>query len=272
MKIYQSCSPFLSPYLLQVFGDLDISEKTATCHDCLCSRPERKNLPFYQKHLKCCTFHPFLPNYEVGAILASEDVGYEAKEVVRQKIQRREYALPLGVFAPVSYQVAFNQREPADFGNKESFLCPYFDRKKEQCGIWRHRGSVCTSYFCASDRGAVGLEFWERLGDYLHVCEMVLAQDCVVSMGLPPDCIDGQLEYINCATGTPEELAINSMSVPLHRSYWVDWSGDIEEYYLSCCRYLKNLSPREIGELLRDEIHEIDEDLLQFLADHWKPV
>ena len=130
MKIYQSCSPFLSPYLLQVFGDLDISEKTATCHDCLCSRPERKNLPFYQKHLKCCTFHPFLPNYEVGAILASEDVGYEAKEVVRQKIQRREYALPLGVFAPVSYQVAFNQREPADFGNKESFLCPYFDRKK----------------------------------------------------------------------------------------------------------------------------------------------
>lgn len=270
MKITEICSPFLKEYLGQQLGYLNVSETKATCHDCLCSKLERGNLPFYQKHLKCCTFHPFLPNYEVGAILSSNIVSESIKALIREKIRLREYALPMGIFVPVAYQVKFNNRKPEDFGQREEFLCPYYDRKNQNCGIWHHRGSVCTSYFCASDRGEAGLQFWEMLGDYLHICEMVMAQDCVVSMGLPPECIDGQLEYINCATGTPEELASHSMSEPVFKSHWADWGDDIEEFYLSCSRYRQSVGTEELAALLYDEIHEIENELRAHLQTHFE--
>jgi hypothetical protein len=115
---------------------------------------------------------------------------------------------------------------------------------------------VCTSYYCTSDRGEAGLQFWATLGDYLHICEMVLAQDCVVSMGLPPESIDAQLEYINCSTGTPEELASNSMSEALFKTHWSDWPESLEDFYMSCSRYLGGLGTDQLHELLEEETFE----------------
>jgi hypothetical protein len=181
MKLNEICSPFLDAYFRQQFGEVEVSESKATCHDCLCAKPDRdQGLPSYQADLKCCTFHPFLPNYAVGHLLASPETKPAIKELLRQKIRDREYALPMGIFVPVKYQVAFNNRQSEDFGNRAEFLCPYYDGQGQQCGLWLHRGSVCTSYYCTSDRGEAGLQFWATLGDYLHICEMVLAQDCVV--------------------------------------------------------------------------------------------
>jgi hypothetical protein len=107
------------------------------------------------------------------------------------------------------------------------------------------------------------------LGEYLHVCEMVLAQDCLVSMGIPPENIDGQLEYINCSTGTAEEMASHSMSGPLFHSYWSDWDGDIEEYYQSCARYLRGLSNSELQNLLCAETSEMEEELRQHIDNYF---
>jgi Fe-S-cluster containining protein len=190
-------------------------------------------------------------------------MGPGMKELIRKKIQQREYTLPLGIFVPVKYQVAFLNREEDDFGNREDLLCPYFDHKNKNCGIWEHRGSVCTSYFCVSDRGERGLQFWETLGEYLHRCEMILAQDCVVTMGLSHECIDGQLEYINCETGTAEELASNSMSPAIFQSYWSDWDGDIETYYGRCCDYAKQLNLKELEQILSEETSDLEEVLKQ---------
>jgi hypothetical protein len=264
MNLDQVVSPFLSEYVKQKFGVVSVEEKKATCGDCLCSKPERGNLPFYRKDLKCCTFQPFLPNYVVGALL-EEGSGW-VKELIEGKIRQREYAMPMGLFVPVRYQVAFNRRGETDFGNREEFLCPYFDHAGQRCGIWRHRGSVCTSYFCVSDRGEAGLRFWELLGEYLHVCEMVLAQDCVVSMGLPPECIDGQLEYINCATGTDEELASDSMSEVLFQNQWSEWSGSAEDFYRGCSKYVRELGVKGLEELLWEEAGELSGMLREQIA------
>lgn len=261
MKLSEVCVPILSQYLDRTFGCISVEEKTATCGDCLCSKDCRGDLPFYRSDLKCCTFHPYLPNYAVGALLEAEWVAPSVKELLREKIRNREYALPMGIFVPVAYQVNFNNRNTEDFGNKEEFRCPYYDKIKQQCGIWKYRGSVCTSYFCASDRGPEGLQFWELLGEYLHVSEMVLAQDCIVSMGLSPESIDEQLEYINCQTGTPEELSSNSMSIALFKHHWSDWGDDIEAFYKGCFKYVGGLSADQIGQLLYDEIYEIEAEL-----------
>jgi hypothetical protein len=271
MKMDQLCSPFLGDYLKTYLGAWSLSETKATCHDCLCSKPQRGALPYYRPDLKCCTFHPFLPNYEVGAILSSSEVSNSVKDLLRKKIAQRQYALPMGIFAPVSYQVRFNNRAPEDFGNRSEFLCPYFDSQKMNCGIWRHRGSVCSSYFCVSDRGSAGLEFWQQLGDFLHVCEMVLAQDSLVSMGMPAEGIDAQLEYVNCETGTSEELSSASMSEALFRSFWTEWDGSIEEFYLSCNRYVNGLGVSGLRELLYEETQAQEESLRQFYQENFIP-
>ena len=48
---------------------------------------------------------------------------------MRDKIRRREYALPIGMVAPVRYQMEFNKRKENEFGQREDWLCPYFNRE-----------------------------------------------------------------------------------------------------------------------------------------------
>lgn len=261
MDLSSVCSPSISRFIESRFGRFNVNEKKATCHDCLCSHKKVDGLPLYRKDLKCCTFHPYLPNYEVGAILETPEISESIKSILHKKINTRSYSLPLGIFVPVNYQVNFNNRQPHEFGNREDFLCPYFDRNQNQCGLWAYRGSVCTSYFCTSDRGEAGLEFWSKLGDYLHHCEMVLAQYSMVAVGLPGELIDGQLEYINCETATAEEMATESMSASLYELFWNDWDGSVVDFYRSCYKYINQMSLPDLESILIGETVEMEEDL-----------
>lgn len=263
MQLHQLCSPFLSAFLLEQFGSIDLTETRATCDNCVCSQPQRGNLPFYQSDLKCCTFHPFLPNYTVGALLKNSGTPAFIQTQLRSKIKARDYALPLGIFAPLNYQIQFNNRDENDFGNKKNFLCPYFNHQTKNCGIWLHRGAVCTSYYCVSDRGEKGLKLWENLGEYLHLCEMVLSQDALVSMGLSPDIIENQLEYVNCMNGTEEEMTTSSMSQALFEDYWKDWipHDSIESFYINCSKYISSLTTAQIKTLLEEETQELESQL-----------
>jgi hypothetical protein len=173
-----------------------------------------------------------------------------------KKINLKEYALPLGIFPPVKFQVEFNNRSETDFGNKTEFLCPYYDKQKNSCGVWLHRGSVCTSYYCISDHGESGLQLWEMLGDYIHKLEMSLAQDCLVAQGIPFDRVENQFEYINCSSATPEEMQSNSMSQAIFESYWLDIEKDPKEFYISIYEYAKNLDLLQFRSLLDEDIED----------------
>jgi hypothetical protein len=263
MHFHQLSSPFLKNFLLKKFGLVSLQESRATCDDCLCSKSTRGNLPYYQKDLKCCTFHPFLPNYAVGAILDNPLTPDFIKKQIHSKINLKHYALPLGIFAPLNYQIQFNNRHENDFGNKKEFLCPYFDLQNKNCGIWQHRGSVCTSYFCISDRGDKGLKIWELIGEYLHLCEMVLSQDALVSMGLPPDIIENQLEYVNCISGTEEEMVSSSMNQVLFQEYWKEWVSlnSISQYYIDCSKYISGLSHEQLDSLLIEDTQQLEYEI-----------
>ncbi len=270
MNLSQISSPILKNYLLSRFPDLNLTEKKATFHNC----------PKYPMDLKCCTFHPFLTNYSVGAILSDPNTPKFILEQIRSKIQNQEYALPLGLFAPVKYQIEFHQRNENDFGFNSKFLCPYFDKIKQQCGIWAYRGSVCTSYFCDSDFGKKGLQFWSLFGDYLHYLEMSLAQDCMVSLGLDADLIDLQLEYINCESASEEEVQSNSMSDSIFNCHWKSWmelnqinsdnakSAWIEKFYIDSFNYAKSISLDNLKIIFTDD--EIDNFEIQLMKNHKK--
>lgn len=278
MRLPQLVSPFLTNYLRDHFGDLDLTETKADCKNCICARQKGNELPQYKADIKCCTFHPFIPNYAVGAILDQNILGTQNNtprpkidprtlQIIHNKIAKKEYALPLGIFAPVRYQYHFHRRKPEDFGNNEGMICPYLLRESAQCGLWIHRSSVCMSYYCASDYGKNGLLFWELFGDYVHHLEMALAQDCMVSMGFSPDVIDLQLEYMSCETGTPEELATDSLADSVHASYWKDWGdNDSIDYYQSCAKYAKSLQNKDLEEMIDNEGRRMEQDLKSVIA------
>lgn len=107
---------------------LDVTETKATCDNCTRARDKRFSYT-YKENLKCCTFHPYTPNFAVGALLSTpvETVGIKK---LKSKIENREFAFPIGVMAPFDYQYLFLTKEENQFGNDENLLCPYYDKIK----------------------------------------------------------------------------------------------------------------------------------------------
>lgn len=234
--------------------DFEIEEKSPTCDNCLMSRPERGKLPFYNAKLKCCTYHPFLPNYLLGAILEGQSTATFVHEVLKNKEQNKSYLLPIGALPPVRFQVLFNNREETDFGNRQDWLCPYFDKVKDQCGVWANRGATCSTYFCTSDYGKFGLSFWGSLFDLLNLIEIRLAEKALVELGFSEDEISGQSEYFDCTDGTEEEMKSDSMSQALWGHFWANRNDNVFEFYKQTHAIVAQLSQNDLKHVFKDQV------------------
>ncbi len=202
--------------------------------------PRRKSASCYSPSTKCCTFWPFLPNYLLGAILIEN---LPAKSQIQQFIAGIEPAvvLPVGMAAPFSYQIKFNDRQPKDFGNREDLLCPFYE--KGNCQIWQHRGSVCSTWFCFSSFGSQGKAYWNTLLDYLSIVEMSLAQECLAMTGFSPKIISYNLDLIN------QKASAQNGQVPVqdwaYQLMWQDFWDEKESFYLWCYNHIRNLNRAE---------------------------
>src|SRR3954454_5365908 len=68
--------PVLYRPLLPAFFDTEApAEEKATCGSCaMCPPPGAEgDGAYFRPDVKCCTYHPRLPNYLVGALLADDD-------------------------------------------------------------------------------------------------------------------------------------------------------------------------------------------------------
>jgi hypothetical protein len=220
-------------------------ETKADCNNCNMLQPKRSEGKCYSPNTKCCTFWPYLPNYLVGAILTENLPG---KKQIQQYIMQNQQAvvLPIGITAPIKYQVQFNNRKKDDFGRRQDLLCPYYD--KGSCKIWEFRGSVCATWFCQSSFGEEGKEFWKIFLDYLSAVEMSLAQDCLVMTGYSPRITRYNLEYINRKEATESEM--NGLQDWTLELLWQDFFKEQESFYLWCYNYVKNLSRSEFETLI----------------------
>lgn len=244
----------LSPRIL----NLKIQETTANCARCVMQEAQgrkktsavfRSQTAIYQPDLKCCTYHPFFPNYIVGAVLADRAVKNQSgRTVMERRIQDRQELLPLGVPAPRAYQLSF-LKPKQKFGQKKSLLCPYFNREQNQCGFWIFRGSVCTSFFCASDFPQ-GLEFWDELVKYLGLVEMTVAEMVLEKMNksaqeslLGFDLIDIKKWPVRQRS----VLSLREQKKLKKTEFWKPLSSP-REFYLECYRAAQGLSRSEIEE------------------------
>ncbi|NUN06766.1 MAG: hypothetical protein HUU57_13510 [Bdellovibrio sp.] len=239
-------------------------EKKATCDACAMSRPQNKAKVHYRPDLKCCTFHPFLANYMVGALFYEES-STEAHRIFRDKIARREYALPLGMVAPVQYQVQFNNRSEGEFGQREDWLCPYYNKQTQNCNVWRNRGVVCTTFFCKSSYGKTGLKFWEKLSNYLWYVELALLEEALVMLDFSPRQVMTLLDYHNRFDGTAAEKKTRVIPEALAKDLWNGYYDDQEGFYKKAYDVVANIDKKSFHEMIGEQGQYLEEEVFTIL-------
>lgn len=227
---------------------LELEEKKATCEKCAMAPVRHDGDITYDENLKCCTYYPFMPNYLIGSAL--QDLNPAVYKTLSKIIDERSYSLPIGFAAPVRYQVMFSQRKPHEFGNREDWLCPYYDRGLNQCGIWKHRGAVCSTFYCKSSYGKAGLNFWNELSDYLTYVEMALLEESLVMLDFSPRQIVDLLEYLNRKSGSASELRNWKLPEKKARQLWNGYYDEQEKFFKKTFEIVSGFKNDTFTELL----------------------
>lgn len=227
--------PEVHRHLLPSFFDEAVPEESlATCHSCAMTAPgvlpERTPEGLFRPDIKCCSFHPNLPNFLVGAILAddSEEMR-EGRERVRARLTSRMGVGPVWLAAPRKYTLLFLASRKTSFGRSLVLRCPYFNPATTNCSIWRHRDSVCTTFFCKYVAGAAGDTMWRAIESVLRLFERRLAEHAAHVLGAPIPTTSPGLDTL-----TPEELEDRAPDSSTYRETWGEWTGREEIYYRAC--------------------------------------
>lgn len=245
----------------------EILETKATCGSCAMSPDKEKGKITYQPDLKCCTFEPYLPNYLVGALLQSASTSPSAMGALKKKIQQRKFSLPIGMTASVKYQVLFNQRKPQDFGNRRDWLCTYYNQDLNNCGIWKYRGAVCTTFFCKSDLGKKGLSFWAELNNYLTYVEMALMEEVLVHLDFSPRQLSDCLDYLNRKEGTPTEMKAAALPLARAKKLWNGYFDEQEDFFRKTYQMVKEFDKKRFEEALGEMGMDLQNKLIKTLRD-----
>jgi hypothetical protein len=248
-----------APVYARLFSDIfdrpEVVETRATCDTCaMCDHGQNAPvaMDYFRPDAKCCTYHPALPNYLVGAILADQGEELaEGRRRLRAKIAARIGVTPRYLAPPRKYGVIYaSGRGAGFFGRAKSMLCPYFDEENDgRCTVWRYREAVCSTYFCKYTNGKPGWDFWDTLKGYLSHVERTLARYAALTVD-------------NTVTEPNQER--NSLSLediedlpPLdadYARYWGrgTWVGREEEFYIKCYEQVNVLAKAEFAKHVDD--------------------
>ena len=232
-----------------------IDETRATCARCaMCDQGgdsaagAQLETGFFQPDVKCCSYHPTLPNYLVGAALRDESPAQqEGRARLRAKLAARVGVTPGWLAAPRKYLVLYEAARESSFGRSEALLCPYYVRDGGSCSIWPYRESICATFFCKHVAGASGHAFWRALRKYLSHVEAALSRYAVASLGKgahEPDLPRMRL--------TREDLEGKAPTDADYQSYWGSWVGREEEFYVECATVVETLGQAEYTRVVDD--------------------
>ncbi len=244
--------PLYSRWLAQYLGGPIPVEREATCAQCamLCPEgtPARQGRSYFRADVKCCGYVPNLPNFLVGQTLADADEGLTlGRSTLERRIAAGLAVTPLGVSSGAAYRLLY--RRSAAFGRSRRLRCPfYLDEGGGRCSIWRHRNSVCATFFCKFVRGAVGHRFWEVLLQLLEAIEEGLAYWCVAELGTEAGSLR-QLFSSEPHDDPPhlEPADVDEVSDPTaYRAVWGNWLGREHEFYRACAGLVGQLAWGEV--------------------------
>lgn len=239
--------PVYQPLFGQFFDRPKVVETRATCDKCaMCDHGQPSPVPmeYFRSDTKCCTYHPQLPNYLVGAILADPAPEMEeGKRRVREQIKRRSGATPHWLSRPRKMSLILLGYGEA-FGRAKSLLCPYFNGEDPaaSCTIWRHREAVCMTYYCKYTAGKRGFDFWVSFKNYLwHVQRTLVkfAAQAVDRAVVEPVFKKHQLTLEDIEDLPPKDSD--------YAAWWKSWVGREEEFYVRCWEWVKSIPQRQFA-------------------------
>jgi hypothetical protein len=254
--------PLYAQWMDDLLGGPIPHESKATCDDCaMCAKPGDEigaEHTFFDPNIKCCSIVPDLSNFLVGAILSANGDDPDAVrglESIERRISEQVAVTPLGLFKPPVFRLIYDNIDNA-FGRSRSLRCPHYVEDTGRCGIWRHRGSTCATWFCKHVRGAVGRDFWRTsLERLLNVLEKDLAQWCLLEVGLGGEAIEELLgPYSEGQSGSLTAEHLDNRCDPVRqRRIWGEWYGRERDFFIQCGRLVDQLSWTEALEICGPE-------------------
>jgi len=248
--------PLYAKWLREVVTGPIPAETKATCASCAMCKDDSKRPAvlsiYFEPAIKCCTYMPEMFNFLVGNLLADSGSDSNLKSGQRAlelRIAQKIAVSPYGVGATPKFNRLY-KNSGTDFGKNPELLCPYYNVKEGLCGVWRYRNSICATWFCKHERGAVGLEFWRLVRLWLTSIEQSLVRWCVSKLNL-----DEQALLTLFAPPFPpdnaakEAIAEDSVDFKLYRKQWGQWLGREQEFYLKCAELVNELSWLEVGQI-----------------------
>ena len=204
-------------------------ETEATCSDCamLPKTGEARVPEHYNPRTKCCTYLPMLHNFLLGKILADNDpASRKGKATVEERLNQADGLTPLGLYAPAEYLARYDPT--VKFGHDFSLRCPhYLEEEGGNCGVWKHRESTCSTWFCKYSTGDSGRALWrEGIAPLLRHTELSLASWAAIELEAGP--LD-----------------------------WGPWEGRPRALFAKCAELVDALSWKQIEELGGDELQTL---------------
>jgi len=245
--------PLYANWLAELLGNSVPRKRHASCDSCaMCAGTgERSGSDYYfSPSVKCCTYHPNLPNFLVGRILSDDDpAALPGRMTVEKRVREGVAVTPLGLGMPPVYSVLYGN-SPNAFGRSQSLLCPYYIEDGGRCGIWRNRESTCTTWFCKHVRGKVGITFWRgSLYPLLSVVERDLARWCVLEHQFDDDALR-HLARTEAWTGQPGPVTAESMDNRVEEGryarIWDEWRGREIDFFIRCAKLVTDLSWKDV--------------------------
>ncbi len=210
----------------------------------------------FDRDVKCCSYHPDLPNYLVGGVLQDASA---RRDDMAAAIARGIGVSPLGLAQPPASAAVYREAAAA-FGTAHALRCPWYvpgganasstaESAAEpaasaaaitsgQCGIWRHRPAVCATYFCKFERGAVSQAFWTATKALLLELELEVSLWCATQLdatgGLPNHRgrAQGGISTADLDGGTDDAS---------RRAQWGNWFGREAEFFVRCAELVATL-------------------------------
>lgn len=251
--IREQVHPLLSGLLPAFFDRAGFEERKATCDACVMCAPEgaekSRQRDFFRPDIKCCTYHPRLPNFLVGAILSDDTPeGAEGKRRARALIRQKTGVTPEFLGPSRKYSALLDAGRYAAFGRSMALRCPYFHEEQTNCTIWRYRKSDCAVFYCKYDAGADGQAYWRGLGGYWHLLETRTA-------ALLRERVSDAVEQpaFQADRMSLEELEDRPPSSVDYARWWGPYAGDEEAFYRACFEQAKQLDDDDARSLLGDK-------------------
>lgn len=238
--------PLYAGWLRDLLGGPIPEETVATCDRCpmLPSAGTAPHALTFHPSAKCCSFHPALPNFLAGRILADPDPAIaEGKRILLERIAQRVAVAPSGVGAGGVFELLY-RKTPGVFGRAPALKCPYLGANGA-CGVWKSRPGVCATWFCKHVRGDVGFRFWKLMDRLLREVEGSLALWCLAERNAGAAEIDEPM-----ISGVPNVAELGgAFDEARYRAIWGELAGREAEHYEACAGLVESLSWERVLEI-----------------------